>query len=178
VIKAHKDYQQAQEDLKSIDSARATLKDVAQATSQQIGSPVIEAELKAISAEEKKKELTFGEKLNTEVESITTELGKLAAALQGFNNLSGYAAGGFVKSDTHLARVNPKEFIMNARNSQKFAPQLRAMNMGFAPNSTGSSSNNVNVGDVKITVQGGNANTAREIGEQLRREIRRGILRF
>lgn len=92
----------------------------------------------------------------------------------------GKANGGQFKTDDTLGLFNRDEFVVNAAASQRFAPQLRSINMGFDPGSGSRSGPSVNVGDVYVTVEGGRGGeaTARDIGDALRREIRRGTLKL
>lgn len=131
---------------------------------------------------------TFNERLNTQLETFGTLMDRLNATLSKVNGggglapvIPGFALGGQVPSDNKLVAMSGSEFIVNSESSRRFAPQLRAMNMGFEPkfNSTGSN-NSVNVGDVHVTVTGGKNSeaTADEIGNALRRKIRMGTFNF
>jgi TP901 family phage tail tape measure protein len=80
--------------------------------------------------------------------------------------------------DTHLAAVRQGEVILNPTASKNFASQLQAMNhMSSIPYGN---SQNVSVGDVNVYVSGSDTSeqTVRKIGHGLRREFRRGNLRF
>ncbi len=90
-----------------------------------------------------------------------------------------FSHGGTVTGmDTMIAGVRPGEVILSPTASRAFASQLQsAMNTSHIPYGEGSS---VSVGDVNVFVSG--ANTAqqnvRAIGNELRRELRRGNLRL
>lgn len=90
-----------------------------------------------------------------------------------------FAKGGIVGGssgiDTNPAWLTRGEYVMPVAQTQAFMPLLKAIHTGVIPRGTGSNINTT-VGDVNITVQGPMTKdkTIREIGEQLRREIRRG----
>jgi TP901 family phage tail tape measure protein len=90
-----------------------------------------------------------------------------------------FAAGGHVGSDRISAMLSAGEFVTNASATRKFLPMLTAMNSGSTRFAAGGDVTN-NVGDVNVTVQGGNTSeaTVRQIGNALRREIRRGNIRL
>ena len=69
------------------------------------------------------------------------------------------------------------EFINDKKSTQRFFPQLVAMNAGNAPQPMGNTSN---FGDINVTVQGSRTPeaTGQNIGRALRREMRRGITRL
>lgn len=126
--------------------------------------------------------LSFNDKFKLQLNELSKSVADLNLILRGVipGQTKGFALGGSVGSDNTLAWFNKSEFIVNAKSSQQFAPQLRAINMGFEPKfSNSSNQNNVNVGDIHINVQGQASPNlmAREVGEQIRREIRRGTFR-
>lgn len=84
-------------------------------------------------------------------------------------------AGGGIASDQIPAYLSRGEVVMNQMASKRYLPDLLAMN---SRTSTGSSV--TNVGDINISVQGGNTSdiTLRQIGEGLRRELKRKTLRL
>lgn len=130
--------------------------------------------------------LNFAQRLNAQVQQLSDAMDRLIEvirrpALGNFveppiprNNL-----GGPIGTDTHLSWVNPDEFIMNAESSRRFAPQIRAMNMGFQPTYSSNTTNNgstTNVGDVHVTyVNQGKSSPeeVRQFAQLLRREMRR-----
>lgn len=95
-------------------------------------------------------------------------------------NISRFADGGSVGGDTVAARLSPGEFVINKTAAREFFPQLTAINSGAARFNDGGNVTNNNVGDIKVSVQGGDTSeaTVRDIGNKLRREINRGVLRL
>lgn len=102
----------------------------------------------------------------------------------------GYASGGFINdfirgryakgTDTVPAMLSPGEFVMNARATSQFLPQLIAMNSRNRTQNFGGGGSVTNVGDISVNVQGSSSSkdTARQIGLELRRELRRGTLKL
>lgn len=90
-----------------------------------------------------------------------------------------FAAGGSVGSDSIAAMLSPGEFVTNRASTRKFLPLLSAMNSGSTRMASGGAVTN-NVGDVNVTVQGGDTSeaTVRQIGNALRRELKRGNIRL
>lgn len=94
------------------------------------------------------------------------------------SNIPGFATGGIVSGtggiDTNLAWLTKGEYVMPVAQTEAFLPMLKAMHYGI-PKGTGGNIS-TSVGDVNITVQGPMTpdKTIRQIGDQLRREIRRG----
>lgn len=92
-----------------------------------------------------------------------------------------FAAGGR-GTDTIPAMLTPGEFVVNARSARDFFPQLQAINAGQQPTyrDQGGSVTNTTIGDVNVTVQGGESSsqTIREIGNGLRRELRRKTVKL
>jgi len=101
-------------------------------------------------------------------------LSEAAGGLIGYFRRGGQPRG----SDTVPAMLSPGEFIVNAASTRKWYSQLVAINAGIAPTYRESGGQVTNVGDITVNLNsGGNvAQTAREIGQALNREIRRGIL--
>ena len=92
------------------------------------------------------------------------------------NAEGGIISGGPPGTDTVLSWLDNGEYVMPRQRTQQYLPLLKAMHMGqLMPRGNGSNVSTV-VGDINITVQGGDTTqkTVREIGESLRREIRRG----
>ena len=94
--------------------------------------------------------------------------------------MSRFAGGGSVGSDSIQALLSPGEFVMNKDAARKFLPQLTAMNSGISRLNSGGNVVNNNVGDINVTVQGGDSSesTVRSIASSLRRELRRGTIRL
>lgn len=94
------------------------------------------------------------------------------------------ASGGVARgSDNINAVLSRGEFVVNARNYRRFAPEVTAINAGIRPtyrNSGGAVSQVTNVGDIYVNVDGstGSTNMGRSAALQLRREIRRGTSRI
>jgi hypothetical protein len=120
-----------------------------------------------------------------------------AAAVQAAEacaQASGFCAGGAVTAakggrffviggrgtDTIPAMLSPGEFVINARSARNFFPQLQAINAGQQPVYREQGGSVTNVGDINVTVQGGDNSqqTIREIANGLRREISRGTIKL
>lgn len=102
-----------------------------------------------------------------------------AAALGG--KIQYFSQGGGPRGrDNQLAWLSPGEFVMNAKSTRQFYAQLVAMNKGIQPRYFSQGGPVTNVGDITVNVQGGRSSdaTARDIGNSLRREIRRGTLKL
>jgi TP901 family phage tail tape measure protein len=91
-----------------------------------------------------------------------------------------YFAIGGRGTDTIPAMLSPGEFIVNARSARNFFPQLQAINAGQLPTYREQGGSVTNVGDVNVTVQGGDNSqqTIREIAQGLRRELGRGTIKL
>ncbi len=92
-----------------------------------------------------------------------------------------YAAGGpFRGQDRQLTALARGETVVNRKNSSRFFSELNAMNQGSQPVYREQGGPVTNVGDVNVTVKGGDSSqqTVREIGHALRREIKRGNLKL
>jgi len=91
------------------------------------------------------------------------------------------AAGGLIRGqDRQAASLADGESVISARNTRRWFSELNAMNQGSAPVFREQGGSVTNVGDVNVTVQGGDTSqqTVREIATQLRREIKRGNIRL
>ena len=102
-----------------------------------------------------------------------------AFAKGGFANY--FAAGGFARGVDQIPIMAAKgESIINARSSQRFFSQLQAMNAGQNPNFRAAGGPVTNVGDVNVNIKTSDPSQidGRKLGRELRREIRRGNLRF
>jgi hypothetical protein len=98
--------------------------------------------------------------------------GRMKGGMMDFLAAGGQARG----TDTIAAMLSPGEFVMNARSSRKFFPQLVAMNAGVSPafRADGGSVTNVTIGDVVVQNQGGTGRIGRTAAAAIQREIRRG----
>ena len=91
-------------------------------------------------------------------------LGRLASFPRGVDNIP--------------AMLKRGEFVMNDKSSRRFYSELNAMNQGVKPIHRSEGGSVTTVGDVHVTVQGGDNSrqTVREIGHALQRELRRGTI--
>jgi len=91
-----------------------------------------------------------------------------------------YLAQGGQGQDTVPALLSPGEFVVNSNSTKKFFSELNAINSGSKPVTRDQGGSITNVGDVNVTVQGGDSSqqTVREIGGALRREVRRGTIKL
>ena len=86
-------------------------------------------------------------------------------------------AGGSIGKDSVSILADPREFIMNAKSTSKFLPQLVAMNSGSRRFESGGPVTNNNIGDINVNVTQPNS-SAREIAAQIRRELTRSTVRL
>jgi hypothetical protein len=95
-------------------------------------------------------------------------------------HITRFATGGSVASDTINALLRPGEFVMNKTAARRYFPQLVAMNSGASRFDSGGEVVNNNIGDINVTVKGGNTSeiTVRRIASELRRELKRGTVRL
>jgi TP901 family phage tail tape measure protein len=92
-----------------------------------------------------------------------------------------FFADGGRGTDTVPAMLTPGEFVVNAKSARNFFPQLQAINAGQSPVYREQGGQVTNIGDVNVTLQGGDgppAQTIREIGNGLRRELRRKTVKL
>lgn len=89
------------------------------------------------------------------------------------------AAGGRGQDNIHTV-LSRGEYVSSARTAGKFFSELNAMNNGSRPVHRAQGGSVTNVGDVNVTVKGGDSSqqTVREIGHALRREIQRGNIKL
>lgn len=90
------------------------------------------------------------------------------------------ASGGQSRGqDTQATMLAPGEFVANQRATANFLPELQAINAGNAPSSQGGNNTNINIGDINVTSQSQlPSQTAREVGNSIKRELRRGTFRL
>jgi hypothetical protein len=91
------------------------------------------------------------------------------------------ANGGFARGQDRIAAaLAPGETVINRKQSGRFFSELNAMNQGSTPVYREQGGPVTNVGDVNVSVQGGDSSqqTVREIGHALRREIQRGNIKL
>jgi len=121
--------------------------------------------------------------IDLKIKALQTQAGTLSSTLgskaYGGLILPRFASGGMA-SDTINAMLRPGEMVMNPKTTSEFYPQLVAMNSRAARFGDGGNVTNTSIGDINVTVQGGETSdiTARRIGEQLRRDVRRGLTRL
>lgn len=104
-----------------------------------------------------------------------------ATAFHGGPMARYFADGGVVRGqDTIPTMLSRGETVINSKNSKRFFSELNAMNQGSAPVYREQGGPVTNVGDVNVTVNGGESSqqTVREIGHALRREIQRGNIKL
>jgi TP901 family phage tail tape measure protein len=93
-----------------------------------------------------------------------------------------FADGGPITrgQDKILTALSSGENVTNSKNSARFASELNAINQGSPPVFREQGGPVTTVGDVNITVNGGDSSqqTVREIGRLLRRDIQRGITKL
>ena len=92
-----------------------------------------------------------------------------------------YADGGPTRGQDNIpAMLSRGETVVNSKNSKRFYSELNAMNQGSQPVYREQGGPVTNVGDVNVTVKGGETSqqTVREIGHGLRREIQRGNVKL
>lgn len=118
--------------------------------------------------------------LNLPTTTPQAELAALGKKIRGFSKgglVSYFADGGFTPrgTDTVPAMLSPGEYVVNARSTRKFFSELQSINAGVRPVYRQEGGPVTNVGDISVTVQGGqeSAQTGREIARSLRRELRR-----
>jgi len=91
-----------------------------------------------------------------------------------------FAEGGIVPrgQDRIPTALSRGETVINSRSSKRFFSELNAMNQGSQPAYREQGGPVTNVGDVNVTVNGGDSSqqTVRSIGHALRREIKRGTI--
>jgi predicted nuclease with TOPRIM domain len=102
------------------------------------------------------------------------------AAAGSYHGGAQYLASGGLGQDTVPAMLSPGEFVINSDSSKKFFSELSSMNNGGQPVYREQGGSVTNVGDVNVTVNGGDSSqqTVREIGYALRREMRRGTIKL
>jgi hypothetical protein len=129
------------------------------------------------------------------VDSLATAYERLAAAKQKAASAGGgeaatpyhggplryYADGGPTRGQDNVpAMLSRGETVVNSKNSKRFYSELNAMNQGSQPVYREQGGSVTNVGDVNVTVKGGETSqqTVREIGHALRREFQRGNVKL
>jgi hypothetical protein len=94
--------------------------------------------------------------------------------------LADFLAGRYASGTDRIpAMLTRGEYVVNAQQTRQFLPLLRAINAGRLP-ASGAGASTTNVGDIHITVQGGNTAdlTIKNIAAGLRRGLRTGQIRL
>jgi hypothetical protein len=103
-----------------------------------------------------------------------------ASAYHGGPVARHFADGGVMPrgQDRIMTALSKGETVVNSRNSKRFFSELNAMNQGSQPVYREQGGPVTNVGDVNVTVNGGDTSqkSVREIAHALRREIKRGTI--
>ncbi len=92
-----------------------------------------------------------------------------------------FALGGHARGvDRVPAMLAPGEFVMNARSTRNFLPQLQAMNAGMEPNYRANGGSVTHVGDVTVNVHASNNPhaTGAAVVQHIRRALRRGTAKL
>lgn len=162
---------------------QVAIQNAANTTSQSLSSMVIWLNMALRTTNQNIERLNIAIQKAEELNRITS--GQPAAAPSSPESWKGglmtrFATGGSVASDTVAARLQPGEFVMSKTAARRYFPQLVAMNSGAARFNSGGEVTNNNIGDINVTVRGGDTSevTARRIATELRREIRRGTVRL
>lgn len=131
--------------------------------------------------------------IQNQTAAALASLAQLAAASQAvgggapaanayFGGRMGYFAGGGSARgmDTIPAMLSKGEFVVNAKSSRNFFSQLQAINSGRRPNFRQSGGEVTNVGDISVSVAGGDNSqqTINQIAKGLQRQIRQRRIKF
>lgn len=115
-------------------------------------------------------------------ERVAAAGGGAATAYYGGATSKYFASGGVAGrgQDTVPALLSRGEMVISKKNTGRFFSELNAINQGAEPVFREQGGPVTNVGDVNVTVQGGDSSqqTVREIGHALRREIQRGNIKL
>jgi TP901 family phage tail tape measure protein len=106
--------------------------------------------------------------------------GGLVTHMAGGGFLSDFFNGKYARgTDTIPTMLAKDEFVVNAKQTRRFLPQLLAMNAGQVPQYRAEGGPVTNVGDVNVTVQGGPTDdvTISRIARGLQRGLRRGTIK-
>jgi hypothetical protein len=131
----------------------------------------------------------------TRIQQLSAAYAALAAQINAANAAGGrppvpkalggmpfFAAGGQARQGLDLvnARLQQGEFVVNQRSTSRFYNQLVAMNSGREPRNFATGGNVTTVGDVNVTVQGGDSSeqTLQAIGKGINRQIRLNKLKL
>ncbi len=192
ILKYSKGLNDSNEAAAQLQELEAQKKRLGVAIPDELKGPVAEAVQLQLNFQQETKALT--DQIITSFKAILDSTKKLEEQVQpfqrgeggvqkrsmgGFMKASYFADGGPVGTDVIPSWLSRGEYVMDAANTAKFFPQLVGMSSGIAPTSV-NQSRSVNVGDINISYQGSDSvqTDVRRLGEQLRRELRRGTLRL
>lgn len=90
------------------------------------------------------------------------------------------ANGGDVRgSDTIPAALSAGEFVVNKKSTASFLPELQAINAGNFTGDGSTGDTNITIGDINVSSTSQlPSQTAREVGNSIKRELRRGTFRL
>ena len=92
-----------------------------------------------------------------------------------YRNAGGSSRG----QDTIPTMLAPGEFVANQRATANFLPELQAINAGNSPSSASSGNTIITIGDINVSSQSQlPSQTAREVGNSIKRELRRGTIKL
>ena len=110
--------------------------------------------------------------------AAATAGGNTGTAFHGgvqYRNSGGSSRG----QDTIPMMLAPGEFVANQRATNNFLPELQAINAGNSPSSASSGNTNITIGDINVSSQSQlPSQTAREVGNSIKRELRRGTIKL
>jgi TP901 family phage tail tape measure protein len=125
--------------------------------------------------------ITLAEQLAQTVAAAGAGAGAAAVAYHGGPMNRYFADGGSPRGQDKISTMLSRgETVVNAKQSRRFFSELNAMNQGSQPVFREQGGPVTNVGDVNVTVNGGDTSqqTMREIGHALRREVQRGNIKL
>lgn len=90
------------------------------------------------------------------------------------------ADGGATRGqDTISARLSPGEFVTPAKQTRNFLPELQAIGAGNFNGGGGGGDTNITIGDINVTSNSQvPTQTGRDVGNSIKRELRRGTIRL
>lgn len=112
--------------------------------------------------------------------NLNAQNGAGAALFFGGKPLYRNSGGPGRGQDTVPAMLSPGEFVVNARSARNFLPELQSINAGNARDARGGSGDtNITIGDIKVSSSTDvPSQTARDIANSIKRELRRGTTRL
>lgn len=137
------------------------------------GKAGVDAAGKIITVQEQlKRAIETVNKLLVEQKLLSADQAQPAPVQPHFGGRFAFGGG----TDRIPALLSRGEYVWDALTAKTYAPLIRSLNLG--PKSLAFGGNTTNIGDINVTVQGGNTSheTVRNIATQLRREMRRGTI--